>query len=234
MAFLVVALIFILYGMFRDGRVLLAVGVVAGALFLLDPALLDRVTSVFTRIDTSSEMRLALWESTLAMIGDHPFFGIGWGAYWMVYPEYDFYLQGADVLIVHAHNMYLNYAAEIGVVGAVSFLWFFFGTMRLAFFSKVHDSEGFRQGLMLGISLAFFSIALNGLTDDVLFNIPSSMLLWLLAALAAVTEFAGNEEDEAIVMDELAARKRQKLRELRQRAKKGGESPKNSGEESEN
>ena len=56
----------------------------------------------------------------------------------------------------------------------------------------------------------------------------------LLAALAAVTEFAGNEEDEAIVMDELAARKRQKLRELRQRAKKGGESPKNSGEESEN
>ena len=234
MAFLVIALIFILYGMFRDGRVLLAVVVVAGALFLLDPALLDRVTSVFTRVDTSSEMRLALWESTLAMIGDHPFFGIGWGAYWMVYPEYDFYLQGADVLIVHAHNMYLNYAAEIGVVGAVSFLWFFFGTMGLAFFSKVHDSEGFRQGLMLGISLAFFSIALNGLTDDVLFNIPSSMLLWLLAALAAVTEFAGNEEDEAIVMDELAARKRQKLRELRQRAKKGGESPKNSGEESEN
>lgn len=234
MAFLVIALIFILYGMFRDGRVLLAVGVVAGALFLLDPALLDRVMSVFTRIDTSSEMRLALWESTLAMIGDHPFFGIGWGAYWMVYPEYDFYLQGADVLIVHAHNMYLNYAAEIGVVGAVSFLWFFFGTMGLAFFSKVHDSEGFRQGLMLAISLAFISVALNGLTDDVLFNIPSSMLLWLLAALAAVTEFAGNEDDEAVVMDELAARKRQKLRELRQRAKKGGESPKNSGEESEN
>ena len=138
------------------------------------------------------------------------------------------------MLIVHAHNMYLNYAAEIGVVGAVAFLWFFFGTMGLAFFSKVHDSEGFRQGLMLGVSLAFFSIALNGLTDDVLFNIPSSMLLWLLAALAAVTEFAGNEEDEAIVMDELAARKRQKLRELRQRAKEGGESPKNSGEESEN
>ena len=35
-------------------------------------------------------------------------------------------------------------------------------------------------------------------------------------------------------MEELAARKRQKLRELRQRAKEGGESPKNSGEESEN
>ena len=181
MAFLVIALIFALYGMFRDWRVLLGVCIVAGGLFFVD-----------------------------------------------------FYLQGAPVLIVHAHNMYLNYAAEIGIVGAISFLWFFFGTMGLAFFSKVHDSEGFRQGLMLAISLAFFSIALNGLTDDVLFNIPSSMLLWLLAALAAVTEFAGNEEDEAIVMDELAARKRQKLRELRQKARKGGEASSNSGEESEN
>ena len=234
MAFLVIALIFVLYGMMRDWRALVGAAVVAGGLFFVDPALFDRVTSVFTRVDTSSEMRLALWESTLAMIGDHPFFGIGWGAYWMVYPEYDFYLQGADVLIVHAHNMYLNYAAEIGIVGAVAFLWFFFGTMGLAFFSKVHDSEGFRQGLMLGISLAFCSVALNGLTDDVLFNIPSSMLLWLLAALAAVTEFAGNEEDEVVVMDELAAKKRQKLRELRQKARKGGEAPKNSGEETEN
>ena len=73
----------------------------AGALFF-DPVLADRLLSVFTRIDTSSEMRLAFWESTIAMILDHPFLGIGWGAYFMVYPDYDFYLQGAPVQIVHA------------------------------------------------------------------------------------------------------------------------------------
>ena len=234
MAFLVIAVIFVLYGTFRDWRILLGVAVVAGGLLLIDSTLFERLASVFTKVDTSTEMRFALWESTLAMIGDHPFFGIGWGAYWKVYPTYDFYLQGAPVLIVHAHNMYLNYAAEIGIAGAVAFVWFFFGTMGLAFFSKVHDSEGFRQGFMLGLALAFLSIALNGLTDDVLFNIPSSMLLWLLAALAAVTDFAGNEEDEIIAMDELAARKRQKLRELREKARKSGETSENKGEETEN
>lgn len=234
MAFLVIFAIFVLYGAIRDWRILLGAAVVAGGLLLLDSTLLDRLASVFTKVDTSTEMRFALWESTLAMIGDHPFFGIGWGAYWIVYPTYDFYLQGAPVVIVHAHNMYLNYAAEIGIAGAVAFAWFFFGTMGLAFFSKVHDSEGFRQGLMLGLALAFLSVALNGLTDDVLFNIPSSMLLWLLAALAAVTDFAGNEEDEIIVMDELAARKRQKLRELRAKARKSGETSENKGEEPEN
>lgn len=211
-ACLVIAVILAGYGVLRDRRVLVACILVVAILFVLDPMLYERITSVFTKVDTSTEMRLAFWESTVAMIQDHPFLGIGWGAYWMVYPEYDFYLQGANVLIVHAHNIYLNYMAEIGIPGAVAFFWFFFGTMIMALrthfpadtgaaeqttpFGKYqmpfrwnrlwHDwkEHDILAGLSLGIGLAVLSVALNGLTDDLLFNIPSSMLLWMLAALA--------------------------------------------------
>ena len=120
------------YGVLKDWRVLLACVGVAGALLLLDPVLYERMLSIFTKVDTSTEMRLAFWESTIAMIQDHPFLGIGWGAFYLVYPEYDFYMQGAPILIVHAHNMYLNYAAEIGLPGALAFFWFFFGSIYLA------------------------------------------------------------------------------------------------------
>ena len=89
----------------RDLRILAGIAVICGLVLAFDPVLTDRLLSVFTRIDTSSEMRLAFWESTVAMILDHPFLGIGWGMYFMVYPDYDFYLQGAPVQIVHAHNM---------------------------------------------------------------------------------------------------------------------------------
>lgn len=211
-ACLVIAVILAGYGALKDRRVLVACILVVAILFVLDPMLYERITSVFTKVDTSTEMRLAFWESTVAMIQDHPFLGIGWGAYWMVYPEYDFYLQGANVLIVHAHNIYLNYMAEIGIPGAVAFFWFFFGTMIMALrthfpadtgaaeqttpFGKYqmpfrwnrlwHDwkEHDILAGLSLGIGLAVLSVALNGLTDDLLFNIPSSMLLWMLAALA--------------------------------------------------
>jgi len=132
-ACLVIALVLAGYGALRDWRVLLGIVVVGAGALLVDPVLTDRLLSVFTRIDTSSEMRLAFWESTIAMVMDHPILGIGWGMYFMVYPEYDFYLQGAPVQIVHAHNMYLNYAAEIGIPGALAFLWFFFGSLLLAF-----------------------------------------------------------------------------------------------------
>ena len=213
-ACLVIAVILAGYGVLRDRRVLVACILVVAILFVLDPMLYERITSVFTKVDTSTEMRLAFWESTVAMIQDHPFLGIGWGAYWMVYPEYDFYLQGANVLIVHAHNIYLNYMAEIGIPGAVAFFWFFFGTMIMALRTHIPADTGaaeqttpfgkyqmpFRwnrlwhdwkehdilDGLSLGIGLAVLSVALNGLTDDLLFNIPSSMLLWMLAALAGV------------------------------------------------
>ena len=244
-ALLVIVAIFILYGMVKDLRVLAACAVVGGVLLLADPVLYERLASVFTKVDTSSEMRLAFWESSLAMIQDHPFLGIGWGAYWMVYPEYDFYLQGADIRIVHAHNLYLNYAVEIGIPGAIAFLWYLFGTMIMALrqkflppapepveetpfdyneeaaadveLQKVAESvktepaapiipfwQDFVSwldyrllaGLSLGVGLAILSVALNGFTDDLLFNIPSSMFLWMLAALAAAVAAvnAGNEE----------------------------------------
>ena len=224
-ACLVVAVVLAGYGALRDWRILLGIVVVGAGALLFDPVLADRLLSVFTRVDTSSEMRIAFWESTIAMVMDHPFLGIGWGMYFMVYPEYDFYLQGAPVQIVHAHNMYLNYAAEIGIPGALSFLWFFFGSLVLALrvprktppweavlaahehaWKTVADVRAalgrwrrrrFVEGLSTGLGLAFISVALNGLTDHLLFNIPSSMLLWMLAAMtAAAYAIAGEMKEE--------------------------------------
>ena len=254
-ACLVIAVIFAVYGMFKDWRVLLACVAVAVGLLVVDPVLYERLSSVFTKVDTSSEMRLAFWESTVAMIQDHPFLGIGWGAYWMVYPEYDFYLQGADIRIVHAHNWYLNYAAEIGIPGMLSFVWLFFGSLFLTLqqkflppkpvtgaptpfdynedaaadveLKKVADSvqtEAERPevplwqdfclwtdwqllgGAALGLGLALISVALNGFTDDLLFNIPSSMLLWMLFAfIAAVAELNQFEEETPELTTEVPA-----------------------------
>ena len=223
-ACLVIAVVLAGYGALRDWRILLGIVVVGAGALLVDPVLADRLLSVFTRVDTSSEMRLAFWESTIAMVMDHPFLGIGWGMYFMVYPEYDFYLQGAPVQIVHAHNMYLNYAAEIGLPGALSFLWFFFGSLVLAFrlpqktppweaVLAAHEHEWktvadvraalarwrrrrFVEGLSLGLGLAFISVALNGITDHLLFNIPSSMLLWMLAAMTAAVHAIAGEMKE--------------------------------------
>ena len=140
-AILSLAAVFAVYGVIRERRLLFAMIAVGVALLVFDTALYERIASVGAG-DSSSALRFALWESTIAMIQDHPFFGIGWGAYFMVYPEYDFFIQNPDVIIYHAHNMYLNYAAEIGMAGAAAFFWFFFGTMKTAL---VHGMKAVEQ-----------------------------------------------------------------------------------------
>ena len=328
-AFLAIAVVFAVFGVMKDWRMLILFAVVTGFIAYNDTTFVNRILSAFTMSDSSEGVRVGIWASTIAMISDHPFAGIGWGAYQYVYPQYNYYIADPNIVIYHAHNIYLNFAAEIGIVGALAFFWYFFGTMfmslgagelfaesdddsflerakkffannsfmqymlelaqvvdkKLADFSnnvidlfsrkepttrkvkktnhpqlelvhhdelkwskrrhkrtttkksdddkksadgervaaidkisvggekisvksvhvdgdKVVDGKGklalldfsnvtkiddkvFLDGLQLGIGLAFLSMALNGFTDHLLFNIPSSMLMWQLGALGA-------------------------------------------------
>ena len=102
---------------------------IAGILYT-DATFLHRVLSIFTEsIDSSEGLRVGIWVSTISMIADHPFVGIGWGAFKFVYPQYNYYLQDATQTIYHAHNLFLQTAAEVGIVGALAYFWYFFGTM---------------------------------------------------------------------------------------------------------
>ena len=121
----------------------------------------------------------------------------------MVYPQYDFYINDTAVKIVHAHNMYLHFAAEIGVFGAIAYFWTFFGTMRLAL--KKREGTAFLQTFRTGAGLALLSVALGGLTDDVVFNIPTSILLWMLLALTAASATMRSKTDGTIDIDESEA-----------------------------
>lgn len=184
-ACLAVAIVIAGYGAVKDRRVLLGCIIIGIIIIAANPALAERLMSVFTKMDTSSEMRLALWESSLAMIEEHSMFGIGWGAYWLVYHSYDFYINDPSVLIVHAHNIYLNYAVEIGLIGALGYFLFFFGSMYHMLKKRENAGSNFMKSLRLGIGLAILTVAVGGITDDVLFNIPTSMLFWLLCGIAA-------------------------------------------------
>jgi putative inorganic carbon (hco3(-)) transporter len=147
---------------------------------------MERILSIMNPTDTSSTLRLALWESTVAMIGDYPWLGVGWGAYWLVYPEYDFFVLDAGTKIFHAHNMYLHIAAEIGLPGLVTFLAILGGHAYSAFVLVRRATDRWTTGLMLGIFAALLAIAIGGFTDYVLYSIQTAMFFWLLNALVVV------------------------------------------------
>ena len=64
--------------------------------------------------------RMAHWRAALNMVEEHPLLGVGIGNYPVVYPQYA--LGRWQDPLGHAHNYYLNIAAEAGLVGLFAYL----------------------------------------------------------------------------------------------------------------
>jgi len=69
----------------------------------------------------STAERLAHWLAGVGMFSDHPFTGVGIGNYGSAYAQYHvgIFVNSLD----HAHNYYINIAAETGIIGLVAFLF---------------------------------------------------------------------------------------------------------------
>ncbi|HWR40950.1 MAG TPA: O-antigen ligase family protein, partial [Patescibacteria group bacterium] len=184
-------------GLVYDRRCFWVLPVVPLVLLFNQDALLERLLSIANPTDTSATLRMAMWGSTLEMIADKPLTGIGWGAYWMVFPSYDSFINDASTRMYHAHNTYLHLAAEIGLPGLTAFLLFVGCHARTALRIFRQKRQEWIAGLMLGILAAFAGMAVCGLTDHLLFSVQLSMLFWLLCSLVTVAglgEEAGERE----------------------------------------
>jgi putative inorganic carbon (HCO3(-)) transporter len=179
----------------RPGRrsLVLSIAIIGILAFWAHESLLPRFRSIlgmFNPADSSVALRWALWESTLAMINEHPWLGLGWGSYRFIYPEYDFFVQNPDVIIYHGHNTLLSLAAEIGLPGAMLFAvaWAIICLQSLLRGWKQGASA--ERGLYFGFFLAFGGMAAFSLTDHVLFNVQVTAVFWSMLGAVAVSNRA--------------------------------------------
>ncbi|MEO8048874.1 MAG: O-antigen ligase family protein [Acidobacteriota bacterium] len=97
----------------------------AAAKFVLATALLATIAGVGTLVGRFAETdpwryRREITASTLELIADHPWRGYGLGTYTYVYPAYATFDIGGTV--EHAHNQWLEWAAEGGIPLALVWL----------------------------------------------------------------------------------------------------------------
>ncbi len=72
--------------------------------------------------DFSTAERLAHWIAGIRMFMDHPITGVGIGNYADAYPHY--FITIFVNSLGHAHNYYINMAAEAGILGLITLLLF--------------------------------------------------------------------------------------------------------------
>lgn len=94
--------------------------VLVGALPFLPHSIYNRFGGIFTLGETSVRYRCYTWKGVLQLLRAHPFgIGVGEQAFSTVYPAYA--VSGTE-RVMHAHNVFLQIATEIGFPGLFCFL----------------------------------------------------------------------------------------------------------------
>jgi O-antigen ligase len=143
------------------------------------------VNSMLTRFGNAGidlKTRMEIYRNSLQLIQDNPISGVGPGMYaWRFRP---YQTVDPTILVNHAHNDYVQSAAEWGLPLALGFwafvLWRFRSSLRVYFDSR----DPWRRGLSLGCSAAILSILLQSLID---FNLQIPGNLMVFAVILALS-----------------------------------------------
>ncbi|MBC7252112.1 MAG: O-antigen ligase family protein [Anaerolineae bacterium] len=125
--------------------------------------------------------RMAHWQAALSMWTDHLWLGVGVGNYAVTYAAYA--LPKWPDPLGHAHNYYLNIAAEAGLVGLLAYLTLWMAAFYQAW-KAVRSSVGIWQAVAAGVFGVLTHLAVHNFFDNLWVHnmyIHVAILLGLLA-----------------------------------------------------
>jgi len=118
----------------------------------------------------SNLKRLYKWKASLLMFKDHPFLGIGPCEFQKELPNYLSEEVKTKVFenlsFNHAHSIYFDYLATMGITGFLALLFFLFTVFRLLIRKYKSCTLTFEKNLVLGVLIAVTSFCVGGLTHQ--------------------------------------------------------------------
>jgi O-antigen ligase len=139
----------------------------------------------FALDDLLREDRPLYWASTVEIVRDFPVFGTGLGTYSSAYGAYE-KASSNEMELRHAHNDYLEAAAELGVVGTVLLLGIILYIAVEAFLFWRERRNAQARGLALGGLVSLAGAGLHAMTDFNLHVTANAVLFTVVLGLALV------------------------------------------------
>ena len=161
---------------------------VAVAILALAGALLLRnVPSLVGRLDiqgTTSFARIHLWRSSLNMFADHPLFGVGLDNF--LYQYRGRYILGAawaEPDLSHPHNVVLDFATRLGILGLLAGGWLFGSLLRNLWSLPAKVPPSWRP-VAAGLAGAFTHMLAHGLVDHSFFLVDLAYAFFLMLGVS--------------------------------------------------
>jgi O-antigen ligase len=133
--------------------------------------------------------RQAHWQAALNMLTDYPWTGVGFSNYQPLYEQYR--LLNWPMPLGHAHNIYLNVAAETGIIGLGLYLVLWISVFAVTF-RGTRRATGFDRAVAVGLMGAWVYLGTHMLVDNLYVNNSHLMIGALFGVLSVVAAGALN------------------------------------------
>ncbi|MFQ5741288.1 MAG: O-antigen ligase family protein [Acidobacteriota bacterium] len=129
----------------------------------------------FETLEESYLLRQAIWSDTISLIKAHPFFGTGLGTFAGRYTEHQ--TTALTQFVNQAHNDYLQFAAELGLVGAALLFALILALLGRQIVAFYRAERGRDQFLLLGCCGSILALLFHSFADFNL-QIPANALVF--------------------------------------------------------
>jgi putative inorganic carbon (HCO3(-)) transporter len=146
-----------------------------------------RLTALMDTTEGTTFFRLQLWQSSWAMIVDHPVLGVGLDNFLYHYRTY-YVLPTAweEFNLSHPHNLVLDYWLRLGLMGLGLLLWLVATFFRKAWQCYRRLPEGYDRLLVLGLMGGMVNFVAHGLVDNAFFLVDLACVFVIMLALVQV------------------------------------------------
>lgn len=173
-----------------SARKWIVVSLIAGVLLALSlgQPVFSRFVSSFAQEDASSTERIVLWQEAFENIKERPLFGTGLGNYILAVRPVESYRTP-----YYAHNLYLDIATELGLVG----LFFFLLMLLIPLYTSLQNYWRMRNLLSLSLAASLILYGMHSIFETALYSIHVFPLLLFVLALALLNGQKQEKKDSA-------------------------------------
>jgi O-antigen ligase len=182
-AWLGIAVGFAFIGLMSGRRVRIAIValLIVAALAMIPFLQTERAQSLFQTGTGTGFFRVSVWQSGVAMIRDHPVFGVGLDNFLYEYPKYIQPEAWREPNLSHPHNIVLDFWVRMGILGVAALAWMVSEFYRAGFRQLVRENRALVLSLMAGITAALA----HGMIDAAYFYVDLAYIFMLIFGVMA-------------------------------------------------